>query len=47
MDKEFEFAAKNWINQYSADINSKVENLLNENDATPEELAEEINVDVD
>lgn len=47
MDKEFEFAAKNWINQYSADINSKVENLLNENDATPEELAEEINVDVE
>lgn len=47
MDKEFEFAANNWIDQYKADIRGKVENLLNENDSTPEELAETIDVDVD
>ena len=39
MDKNFEIAAKNWIEQYSADIMEKVENLLNENDSSPEELA--------
>jgi hypothetical protein len=47
MDKEFEFAAKGWLGQYKADIKGKVENLLDENDACPEELAEEINVDVE
>lgn len=47
MDREFEFAAKGWLAQYKADIKSKVENLLDENDACPEELAEEINVDVE
>jgi hypothetical protein len=47
MDKNFERAANGWISQYSADIKVKVENLLNENDSTPEELAEVINVDVD
>lgn len=47
MDKNFEIAAKNWIEQYSADIMEKVENLLNENDSSPEELADVIGVDVD
>ena len=47
MDKNFEIAAKNWIEQYSADIMEKVENLLNENDSTPEELADVIDVDVE
>ena len=47
MDREFENAAKGWISQYKADIKGKIENLLDENDATPEELAEEINVDVE
>ena len=47
MDREFEFAAKGWLGQYKADIKSKVENLLDENDACPEELAEEINVEVE
>jgi predicted XRE-type DNA-binding protein len=47
MDKNFEIAAKNWIEQYSADIMEKVENLLNENDSSPEELADVIGVDVE
>jgi predicted XRE-type DNA-binding protein len=47
MDKNFEIAAKNWIEQYSADIMEKVENLLNENDSTPEELANVIGVDTE
>ena len=47
MDKNFEFAAKNWIEQYTADIMEKVENFLNENDSSPEELADVIGVDVD
>jgi len=47
MDKNFEFAAENWVEQYNADIMEKVMNLLNENDSTPEELAETINVDVE
>lgn len=47
MDRNFEFAAKNWIEQYSADIMEKVENFLNENDSTPEELAEVIDVDTE
>jgi hypothetical protein len=47
MDREFEFAAKGWLGQYKADIKSKVESLLDENEACPEELAEEINVDVE
>ena len=47
MDREFEFAAKGWLNQYKADIQSKIENFLDENEASPEELAEEINVDVE
>jgi predicted XRE-type DNA-binding protein len=47
MDRNFEFAAKNWIEQYSADIMEKVENLLNENDSSPEELADVIGVDVE
>ena len=44
MDREFENAAKCWLAQCGADIKSKIESLLNENDSTPEELAEEINV---
>lgn len=47
MDKNFEIAAKNWITQYTADIMEKVENLLTENDSTPEELAEVIGVNVE
>ena len=47
MDREFENAAKGWLAQCSADIKSKIENLLNESEGTPEELAEEINVDVE
>ena len=47
MDREFEFTAKGWLREYKADIKSKIENLLDENEATPEELAEEINVDVE
>ncbi len=47
MDREFEFAAKGWLAQYKPDIKSKVENLLDENDACPEELAEQINVDIE
>lgn len=47
MDREFELAANNWLGQYKADIKSKIENLLDENEACPEELAEEINVDVE
>ncbi len=47
MDKNFELAAKGWISQYCADIKGKVENLLNESESTPEELAEVIDVDVD
>lgn len=47
MDREFELAAKGWLAQCSADIKSKIENLLNENDSCPEELADEINVPVE
>lgn len=47
MDREFEFTAKGWLREYKADIKSKIENLLDESEATPEELAEEINVDVE
>ena len=47
MDKDFDLAAKNWVEQYNADIMEKVENLLNENDSSPEELADVIGVDVD
>ena len=47
MDKNFENAAKGWINQYSADVKSKVQNLLKENDSCAEELAEVINVPVE
>lgn len=44
MDREFENAAKCWLAQCGADIKSKIENLLDENDSNPVELAEEINV---
>lgn len=44
MDREFENAAKCWLAQCGADMKSKIESLLSENDSTPEELAEEINV---
>lgn len=44
MDREFENVAKCWLAQCGADIKSKIESLLGENDSTPEELAEEINV---
>ena len=47
MDREFEFTAKGWLKEYKADIQSKIENLLDESEASPEELAEEINVDVE
>lgn len=47
MDREFELAAKSWLGQCSADIKSKIENLLNENDSCPEELADEINVPIE
>jgi predicted XRE-type DNA-binding protein len=47
MDKDFDLAAKNWVEQYNADIMEKVENLLNENDSSPEELADVIGVDVE
>ena len=47
MDRELAMASQNWMNQFNADIKSKVENLLDENDSTPEELAEAIGVDVD
>lgn len=45
MDREFENAAKCWLNQCGADLKNKVENLLDENDSNPVELAEEINVE--
>ena len=44
MDRVFENAAKAWLAQCSADIKNRIEKLLDENDSTPEELAEEINV---
>ena len=44
MDREFENAAKCWLAQCGTDMKSKIESLLSENDSTPEELAEEINV---
>lgn len=47
MDRNFELAAKNWMNQCGADLKGKIDNLLTENDSTPDELAETINVDVD
>ena len=47
MDRNFELAANGWISQYSADVKGKIENLLKENDCTPEELAEVINVPVE
>ena len=47
MDRNFELAANGWISQCSADLKGKVEHLLNENDSTPEELAEVINVPVE
>lgn len=47
MDRNFELVANGWINQCSADLKGKVEHLLNENDSTPEELAEVINVPVE
>ena len=47
MDRNFELAAKGWLRQCSADLKSKVENLLDENESTPEELADVINVDVE
>lgn len=47
MDRNFELAAKGWLRQYTADIKGKVESLLDENESTPEELADVINVDVE
>lgn len=47
MDRDFENAANLWLGQYKADIQSKVKDFLEENEASPEELAEEINVDVE
>lgn len=44
MDKELNMACKGWMNQFNADIKSKVEVLLKESDTTPEELAEVIGV---
>lgn len=45
MDKNFEFAVKGWLDQYTADIKTKVENFLSENGVSPEEFAEVICVD--
>ena len=47
MDRDFENAANLWLGQYKTDIQSKVKDFLDENEASPEELAEEINVDVE
>lgn len=47
MDRNLERAAKGWISQYSADIMSKVNNLLEENDSTPEELADVIGAPIE
>ena len=47
MKEQFLAVFGSWINQYKADIQSKVEKFLNENESTPEELAEVIDVDVE
>ena len=47
MDKNFEFAVNGWLNQYTADIKTKVENFLTENNVSPEEFAEVIGADDD
>jgi hypothetical protein len=47
MKEQFLAVFGSWINQYKADIQSKVEKFLNENESNPEELAEVIDVDVE
>ena len=47
MKEQFLALFGSWIDQYKADIKSKVEKFLNENDSNPEELADVIDVDVD
>ena len=47
MKEQFLALFGNWINQYKADIQSKVSNFLKENDATPEDLAEVVDVPVE
>jgi hypothetical protein len=47
MKEQFLALFGSWINQYKTDIQSKVENFLEENESNPEELAEIIDVDVD
>ena len=47
MDRNFELAAKNWLDQCSADLKGKIEGLLDENNSSPEELADAINVETE